>query len=156
MDAYSVVKTVHIISATILFGTGIGIANFMFFGLRTGVPALRRFASTMTVRSDFAFTLPAVVIQPLSGAWLVHMAGLDWTDLWLVATYGLYILAGACWIPVVVIQMRMKSMLDAQAGGAALNEAALDRLFRWWVTLGLPAFGGLVVVFYLMVAKPSW
>lgn len=156
MDAYSLIKTVHIVSAAILFGTGVGIANFMFFGLRTGVPALRRFASTMTVRADFAFTLPAVLIQPLSGAWLVHAAGLDWTDLWLVATYALYMLAGACWIPVVAIQMRMKSMLDAQANGAALDEAALDRLFRWWIALGVPAFGGLIVVFYLMVAKPSW
>jgi uncharacterized membrane protein len=30
MNTYLVVKTLHIVSATIVFGTGIGIANFMF------------------------------------------------------------------------------------------------------------------------------
>ena len=29
------------------------------------------------------------------------------------------------------------------------------QFLRWWVALGIPAFVALVVVFYLMVAKPS-
>lgn len=156
MDLYFVVKTLHVLSATVLFGTGAGIAYFMLTGHLTGVPAARRFAAGTTVRADMLFTLPAVIIQPLSGAWLVWQGGFDWTDRWLLITYGLYLLAGACWLPVVAIQMRMKALLEAEAAGASLDEAALSRLFRWWFALGWPAFGGLVVVFYLMVAKPSW
>ncbi len=156
MTAYLLVKTLHVISATILFGAGIGIANFMFQGYRTGVPALRRFAAARTVQADFMFTLPAVIVQPLSGAWLVEAGGFDWTDRWLAMTYALYLVAGACWIPVVLIQMRMKAMFDREAAGIALDHAALARLFRTWLALGLPAFGGLIVVFYLMVAKPTW
>jgi uncharacterized membrane protein len=156
LDLYFFVKTLHVLSATVLFGTGAGIAFFMLNGYLSGVPAARRFAAAATVRADFLFTLPAVVIQPLSGAWLVWRGGFDWSDRWLVSTYALYLIAGACWLPVVAIQMRMKAMLEAEAVTGSLDEAMLARLFRWWFALGWPAFGGLMIVFYLMVAKPSW
>lgn len=156
MDLYFFVKTLHILSATVLFGTGAGIAFFMLKGYLNGVPAARRFAAATTVRADFLFTLPAVVIQPLSGAWLVWHGGFDWFDRWLVFTYALYLLAGACRLPVVAIQMRMKAILEAEAVSGSRDEAMLKRLFHWWFALGWPAFGGLIVVFYLMVAKPSW
>lgn len=156
MDLYSLIKTLHIISATIVFGTGIGIANFMFFGSRSRVPVERAFAARMTVKADFLFTLPAVILQPLSGAWLVWQGGFLWDDYWLVVTYGLYLLAALCWVPVVFIQIRMKVMLEAHARGEAIDEAAYGRLFRKWFVLGWPAFGGLVVIFWLMVTKPTW
>jgi uncharacterized membrane protein len=156
MDTYLLVKTLHIVSATIVFGTGIGIATFMFLGHFSPDLAARAFATRITVRADFLFTLPAVIMQPLSGAWLIFHGSFAWNDYWLVLTYALYMLAGACWLPVVAIQMRMKAMLEAQARGAAFDEAACQRLFRWWFMLGWPAFGGLVAVFWLMVAKPTW
>ena len=95
-------------------------------------------------------------IAEIGGAWLIWRGGFDWTDYWLVLTYGLYLLAGICWLPVVAIQIRIKRMLDAEASGGRIDEAKLSRLVRWWFALGWPAFGGLVVIFYLMVAKPSW
>jgi uncharacterized membrane protein len=156
MNTYLLVKTLHVVTATIVFGTGIGIAYFMFLGHFNPDLAARAFATRMTVRADFLFTLPVVIVQPLSGAWLIFYGGFAWNDYWLVLTYTLYVLAGACWLPVVAIQMRMKAMLEAQARGAAFDEAARKRLFRWWFMLGWPAFGGLVVVFWLMVAKPPW
>ena len=156
MYLYFFVKTLHVLSATVLFGTGAGIAFFMLKGHQSNVPAARRFAAAATVRADFLFTLPAVIVQPLSGAWLVWKGGFDWRDRWLVVTYALYLVAGACWLPVVAIQMRMKAMLEAAAVTGNLDDAMLARLFVWWFALGWPAFGGLIVVFYLMVAKPSW
>ena len=156
MDLYFLVKTLHIISATIVFGTGIGIANFMFFGHRSGTPVERAFAARMTVKADFLFTLPSVIVQPLSGAWLIWQGGFLWDDYWLVVTYGLYLLAAVCWVPVVVIQIRMKAMLEGQLRGEAFDEAAYNRLFRTWFILGWPAFGGLVMIFWLMVTKPTW
>lgn len=156
MDLYLLVKTLHIISATIVFGTGIGIANFMFFGHRSALAQERAFATRMTVKADYLFTLPSVIIQPVSGAWLIWHGGFVWNDYWLVLTYGLYLLAGACWVPVVIIQMRIKEMLEAQLRGEPFNEATYDRLFRVWFVLGWPAFGGLLVIFWLMVTKPTW
>ena len=156
MDLYSLVKTLHIVSATIVFGTGIGIANFMFFGSRSRVPVERAFAARMTVKADFLFTLPSVIVQPLSGAWLVWQGGFLWGDYGLGVAYGVYLLAGVCWVPVVFIQIRMKIMLEAQVRGEAFDEAAYVRLFRNWFMLGWPAFGGLVVIFWLMLTKPTW
>ena len=156
LELYLFVKMLHVLSATVLFGTGAGIACFMLKGHLSGVPAARRFVAVTTGRADFLFTLPAVIVQPLSGAWLVWKGGCDWSDRWLAITYAPYLVAGACWLPVVAIQMRMKAMLEAEAVTACLDEARLSRLFGWWFALGWPAFGGLIVVFYLMVAKPSW
>jgi uncharacterized membrane protein len=128
----------------------------MFCGHRTGLAQERAFAARMTVKADFLFTLPSVIVQPMSGAWLVWHAGFLWNDYWLVLTYGLYLLAGACWVPVVIIQIRMKAMLEAQLRGKTFDKATYDRLFRVWLVLGWPAFGGLLVIFWLMVTKPTW
>ena len=103
MNLYLFIKTLHIVSATIVFGTGIGIANFVLFGHRSRLAQERSFAMRMTVTADFLFTLPAVIIQPLSGAWLVWHGGFVWNDYWLALRYGLYLLAGACWVPVVIM-----------------------------------------------------
>ena len=154
-DSYALIKTLHIVSATILFGTGIGTA-FFFWSSRKADDAARLFAARTTVRADFLFTLPAVVVQPLTGALLIARAGFDPGQFWLVASYALYLLAGLCWIPVVLLQIRMKRMLEAKAAGADFAEAEFERLRKIWFALGWPAFVGLLVVFVLMVTKPGW
>jgi uncharacterized membrane protein len=110
----------------------------------------------MTVRADFLFTLPAVVLQPLTGGWLIANGGIDPRAFWILTSIGLYVLAGLCWIPVVVLQIKMKKMLEAGVAGGTFDRQAYERLRRTWFLLGWPAFLGLVAVFWLMVAKPSW
>jgi uncharacterized membrane protein len=156
MDAYAIVKTVHIISATILFGTGLGTAFFFWRAHAPGNDAARLAIARTTVLADWLFTTPAVLLQPATGAWLIARAGFHWNDSWLTASYSLYVLAGLCWIPVVAIQLRMKQMLEGEAAGRPIDRRAYDRLFRSWFLLGFPAFGGLIVIFFLMVMKPSW
>lgn len=153
-DIYPIVKTLHILSATVLFGTGLGTA-FFFWSSRKCNDAGRLFAARTTVQADFVFTLPAVILQPLTGAWLIALAGLDWTDQWLVISYGLYFFAGLCWLPVVWIQYRMMRMLERKAAGGTFDAPRFERLRKTWFLLGWPAFGGLILVIYLMVAKPS-
>lgn len=155
VDAYSLVKALHIISATVLFGTGIGTA-FFFWSSRNSGDGARLFAAQTTVRADFIFTLPAVVLQPVTGIALIDLAGFDWANRWLVISYGLYLLAGLCWLPVVWIQHRMMRMLERKIAGGGFDESLFERLRRAWFLLGWPAFGGLIFVFYLMVAKPTW
>ena len=155
MDGYLVAKTVHVVSSTVLFGTGIGIAFFFLMGLRCGEPAVAWFAARTTVLADMLFTLTAGVVQPLSGFALIHLAGYDPWAPWLLWTYALYLLALACWLPVVWLQLRIRDLLGAKVAGGTIDEARLRRYFRWWFALGWPAFIGLVAVFFLMVAKPS-
>ena len=155
MDLYTSIKTLHIVSSTILFGTGIGIAFFMFQSWFTDNLQEKLYAARNTILADYLFTFPAVIIQPLSGIALIHIAGFDWSSFWLMATYAIYVFAGLCWLPVVWIQIELKNMcVEAYENGTELPEK-YDQLFRIWFLLGWPAFLGLVSVFYLMVAKPA-
>lgn len=154
MDAFLIVKTVHILSSTILFGTGIGIAFFMFRSWFSDNLQDKLYAAQNTVLADYCFTLPAVIIQPLSGFALIYMGGYDWMDLWLSATYVIYIIAGMCWLPVVWIQIQLKNMISQSIETGEPLPTSYDRFFKIWFLLGWPAFFGLVVVFFLMVFKP--
>lgn len=155
MDGYLLLKTVHILSSTVLFGTGLAIAFFFLMGLRSGDPAGAYLAARTTAIADMLFTLTAGIMQPLTGFALVRMAGIDPWSRWLVWTYALYVLALACWLPVVWLQLRMRDMLGAKMRGEAIDEPRLRRYFRVWFVLGWPAFLGLIAVFWMMVAKPT-
>ncbi len=154
MDGYIAIKVLHVLSASILFGTGLGIAFFMFVGMRSRILAQRLFAARATVIADFCFTLPAVVLQPLTGIFLIYHSGINWNSTWLLWTYGLYVFAGLCWVPVVFIQLRLHSILKSR--DFALNEIdqSFDKLFRLWIGLGFPAFFSVIAIYWLMIAKP--
>jgi uncharacterized membrane protein len=154
VDAYLLLKTIHVVSATILFGTGLGIAFFFFMGLRAD-PTGAYVAARTTVIADMLFTLTAGIVQPLTGFAMIHIAGIDPASRWLAWTYAIYAVALACWLPVVWLQVRMRDMLGAKVRGEAIDEARLRRYFRIWIALGWPAFLGLVAVFWLMVVKPT-
>ena len=155
MNEYLVVKWLHVLSSTILFGTGIGSAFYMLMASLGGDARVVHATVRKVVVADWIFTTPAVIVQPLTGFWLVHLAGFAWSSRWIAWSIGLYLLAGACWLPVVWMQIRMREMARLAAEqGAPLPE----RYYRWlrvWIALGVPAFLALVVVFYLMVAKPA-
>jgi uncharacterized membrane protein len=155
MNAYFIVKTLHILSSTVLFGTGLGIAFTMLRSYFSDDLKEKLFAARTTVLADYLFTAPAVITQPLTGFWLIRLGGFDWQDRWLLATFAIYIVAGLCWLPVVWIQIRLKQMvLSSLASGRPLPHH-YRRLFLTWFVLGWPAFIGLVAVFFLMVAKPA-
>lgn len=152
MDWYLVLKWLHILSSTVLFGTGIGTAFQMVWAMRTGRAETVHSAASGVVVADWLFTTPAGIVQPATGLALVHLAGFGWFEPWLMLTYAGYALAFACWAPVVRLQIRIRD-LTAQARGAPLPAEA-RRLYRIWFALGWPAFGALVGVFWLMVARP--
>jgi uncharacterized membrane protein len=155
MNLYLLAKTVHVVSAAVLFGTGLGIAFFFLVGIRSGQSATAWFAARTTVAADMIFTLTAGIVQPLTGFWMILVAGIDPLSHWLVVTYALYLIALACWLPVVWLQLRMRDMLAVQVAGGDFDKVRFDRYFRWWFALGWPAFVGLAIVFWLMVAKPA-
>lgn len=154
MDIYFIVKTLHILSSTVLFGTGLGIAFFMFRSYFSDNVQEKFYAARTTVLADYCFTFPAAVFQPISGFWLVWKSGYDWTSLWLMLTYDIYVLAALCWLPVVWIQIQLKQMLLHSITTAQPLPPRYSRLFKLWFCLGWPAFIGLVTVFFLMVLKP--
>ena len=152
-------KTAHILSAAVLFGTGLGIAFFTWFGyrhaMRAGDIGAMRATLRLTVVADAWLTAPAVVFQAVSGVVLVMLLGWPLWSAWSVAVWSLFLFTGACWLPVVWIQLRMRDVAEE----AARYEIALPpryfRLFRIWFRLGWPAFAGVIAIFALMIWKPA-
>ncbi|WP_426344211.1 DUF2269 family protein [Pseudoduganella sp. R-32] len=151
---YLTVKTIHILSSVLLVGTGFGTAFYLFFANRSRSVEAIAVVSRLVVRADWWFTTPAVIVQPLSGAWMIHLAGYPLDAFWIRASLALYVLAGACWLPVVWYQVRMgKLALAAHASNTALP-AQYWRYARRWELLGYPAFIAMLAVYWLMVHKP--
>jgi uncharacterized membrane protein len=154
MTIYALIKFVHIVSATVLFGTGLGTAFFMWMSHRTGNVVAIASTARITVRADWLFTTPAVILQPLSGVLLMRLVGYPATSSWLVVAIGLYVLAGACWLPVVALQLRMRDLAARAAREGCPLPSQYYRCMRRWFALGWAAFSAVLATFWLMVAKP--
>ena len=154
MSTYLLLKWLHILSSTILFGTGLGIAFFQWMTWRSGdLGAIAR-VTRLTVLADFVFTTPAVIAQLLTGVALLHLLSLPWSTPWVAAALALYGLTGACWIPVVFIQIRLARMAAAaHARQQALPPEFARQMWIWFI-LGWPAFLSVIGIFWLMVRKP--
>ncbi len=157
MNLYLFVKFVHIVSSVLLAGTGFGTAFYLFFANRSASLAAQAVVCRLVVRADLWFTTPAIIVQPISGLWLAHAAG--WPLLqtpWLVCATLLYCFAGACWLPVVWLQIRMARLAnEALAQGLAQAPPLYWRYARIWERLGYPAFAAVLVIFFLMSNKPA-
>ncbi len=150
---YLILKWIHILSATILFGTGIGSAFYLFAANRRKSVSDIYFATRHVVIADWAFTTPAVIIQLFTGIAMVHMAGFSYTDFWVLWGLILYAFAGVCWLPVVWMQIKMRDMAKLAVETGQPLPARYWRMDRWWIILGGLAFPAVIVVFYLMVFK---
>ncbi|HEX8987888.1 MAG TPA: DUF2269 domain-containing protein [Rhodocyclaceae bacterium] len=154
MSTYLIVKWLHIVSSVAMVGTGFGTAFYLFFANRSGNVQAISVVSRLVVRADTWFTFPAVIFQPLSGLWLMREAGWPLDTVWIAAAIGLYLLAGACWLPVVWLQIRLRDLAAAAAADGTALPPLYWRYARWWEWLGYPAFFAMAVVFFLMVVKP--
>lgn len=155
MEIYLAVKWLHILSSTVLFGFGAGTAWYMWNAHLTGKPGTIAEVGRMVVLADWIFTGGSGIVQPASGLYLVRAAGYSLASPWLLAAYGLYAIAFACWVPVVRLQIKAQRLAqEAYDSDAALGED-YRRTMRWWFALGWPAFAALLATFWLMVAKPQ-
>jgi uncharacterized membrane protein len=154
-DPYLWLKWVHVLSSTVLFGTGLGTAFQMWRAHRTREPRVIAAVAANVVWADWLFTLPSGVLQPLTGWGLVEMARYDPAEGWLVLAYALYALALACWVPVVVLQIRARDLARMAAAAQGHLPPAYFRVMRTWFVLGWPAFLSLIVIFVVMVQRPE-
>jgi uncharacterized membrane protein len=155
MDLYILLKYLHILSANLLFGTGLGTAFHGWMAHRSRNRAAIAVVGRNVVLADWLFTAPAVVVQPITGIALAHVAGFPLTSGWLLLSIALYVLVGACWLPVVWLQIRMHALA---AEAVRLGAPLPPRYFAYakiWFALGWPAFFGVLAIFYLMIAKPE-
>ena len=154
---YFWLKYIHILSATLLFGTGLGSAFYMYRAHMSKNNDAIAFASKNVVLADWLFTTPTVIIQPVTGIWLMHVMGYPWSTEWIVLALGLFIFMGACWLPVVWLQIQIYGFAkEALITGKPLYQnPKYVRYMKCWFFLGWPAFIAAIIIFYLMVFKPT-
>lgn len=155
MTAYFILKFLHIVGATVLLGTGAGIAFFMLMAHRTNDARTIAAVAGIVVTADFLFTATAVVAQPVTGVLLAMEVGYPLTESWILASVALYLVTGAFWLPVVWMQWRMRDLAEAAVAAGQALPALYHRLFRLWFAFGFPAFAAVIGIFWLMLAKPQ-
>jgi Predicted integral membrane protein len=151
---YLTLKWIHILSSTFLFGTGIGSAFYKFLADRGGNVQNIAQTNKHVVLADWFFTTPTVIIQPLTGVLLARTLGFPLSSSWLATSIALYFIAGACWLPVVYLQIRMRELSNQAAERNQPLDEHYWRMTRQWFWLGVPAFIAMVITYYLMVNKP--
>lgn len=155
-EGYLLWKTAHVLSAAILFGTGLGIAFFAWFGYRRAMRSRDmgglHMVLKLTVLGDLVLTTPAVIFQLISGLMLVRLNGWNFSSEWVLAAVGLYVLTGLLWLPVVALQIALSREADRTTAVADLSEG-FHRRFTVWFILGVPAFLLVLCLYYLMVSK---
>lgn len=148
-------RLVHVVGATVLFGTGAGIAFFMVMAHRTGDPKLIAHVAATVVIADTIFTATAVVFQPVTGYLLAQSIGWPLEEGWIALSLLLYVLTGVFWLPVVWIQIRLRDLARTASATGTPLPSAYHRLYRIWFACGFPAFFAVIGILWLMLNKPS-
>jgi uncharacterized membrane protein len=156
MTPYFILKFLHVVGATVLLGTGAGIAFFMLMAHLTGEAVKVAAVARIVVIADFLFTATAVVVQPVTGVALAWNVGYPLTEGWILLSILLYLFTGAFWLPVVWMQMRMRDLAEGAVAEGKPLPAAYHRLFWTWFAFGFPAFGAVLAILWLMITRPSF
>jgi len=155
MTFYLVLKYLHVMGASVLLGTGAGIAFFMLLAHLRGEPSIVAGVARIVVIADFVFTATAVVTQPITGVLLARTVGYSLWEGWIVWSIALYVLTGAFWLPVVWMQMSMRDLATEAVRRNQPLPLRYHQLFRLWFVFGFPAFGAVMAIFWLMIARPA-
>ncbi|HLL27733.1 MAG TPA: DUF2269 domain-containing protein [Xanthobacteraceae bacterium] len=155
MSYYLVLKFLHVIGTAVLLGTGAGIAFFLLLAHRTGRAEIVTAVARIVVVADFLFTATAVVAQPVTGILLARELGFSLRETWIALSMLLYLFTGALWIPVIFMQIKMRNLAEAAARKGRALPPEYHRLFRLWFAFGFPAFGAVLAIIWLMIAKPA-
>ncbi len=156
MSLFLLLKALHIVGATVLLGTGAGIAFFMLMAHRTRDARIIAHTAGVVVIADTLFTATAVVVQPITGGSLAWMAGYPVLTGWVAVSLVLYVVVGAFWLPVVWMQLRMRDIARRAVAENRELPPAYHRLWRLWFAFGFPAFAAVLGIIWLMTAKPNF
>lgn len=146
--SYQLLKLIHILSATLMIGTGFGSAFYLFFTYKRAQASTVKEVLKLVILADTIFTTPSVVIQLITGVMLSNLMGLTYTNwFWVVISVSFIVLI--LWVRAAFIQVKLKKILGQE------NEIPekFHRLMNAWFYLGVPSFLGSVFLYYLMVYK---
>ena len=154
MELVDFLRWTHAIGATVLLGTGAGIAFFMVMAHRTKDPVSIAHTAAIVVIADILFTATAAIAQPVTGIVLALNLGWPILEGWIAVSLALYVFIGLFWLPVVSIQAKMRDEARASVQSSAPLTSRYMRLYRIWFACGIPAFLAIVALLWLMIARP--
>ena len=154
MTLYFILKYLHVLGAITILGTGSGIAFFMLMAHRSRDAAFIARTAAVIVIADMLFTLTAVIAQPITGGVLMRLSSTGITERWLATSLLLYLVAGLFWVPVVFMQIEMRDLAREASEKRVPLPPRYFALFRRWFAFGIPGFGSVMIILYLMIAKP--
>ena len=146
-------KALHILSAALFFGTGLGSA---WYKLRAGLQsdlAVIAWVDAEVVRADWIFTIPSGLLLPLTGLGMVHLLHLPLSTPWIAWALGGYGIAGLTWLPAAALQLRMRRLSAAARDAQSPLPAAWTRAQLQWALLGIPSFLAAASTIWVMVTK---
>jgi uncharacterized membrane protein len=154
MTLFFLIEYLHVLGAIVILGTGTGIAFFMLMAHRSGnAEFIARTAATVVI-ADLLFTLTAVLLQPVTGGLLMMLSSTSLSERWLLASLALYAIAGLFWVPVIFMQIEMRDLARLAAEKDQALPPRYFALFRRWVLFGIPGFGSVMIILWLMIVKP--
>lgn len=156
MSPYLLLKVIHVLSAMLFFGTGLGSAWYKLRADRSGQLETIAWAQREIVRADWIFTVPSAVVLPVSGLAMAWVAGMPLSTPWLLLGLIGYAIAGLCWLPAAFLQIRMRRMVDEALREGTALPPAFHRANRTWMLLGLPSFAAAMGSIWVMVMKSGW
>jgi uncharacterized membrane protein len=155
MTIYFVIKYLHVLGAIVILGTGTGITFFMLMAHASKDAAFIARTAGVVVIADTFFTLSAVIAQPITGMELMIVQSYSIREHWILVSLALYVVAGLFWIPVVLMQAEMRDLARAAAAKGEPLPPRYFALFRRWFIFGIPGFGSVMIILWLMIAKPD-
>ena len=84
---YDILRFLHVIGATVLLGTGAGIAFFMVVSNLSADPRLIAHVGGIVVLADTVFTATAAIVQPITGSLLAREEGWPVLSGWVGLTH---------------------------------------------------------------------
>jgi len=150
---FLILKWVHILSAMLLLGTGLGSAFYVWRANRAGNLQAMRFVLRNVILADWLFTVPPIALLPVTGVWMMRLKGYAFSELWIWLSLVLFGIAGLCWVPAAVLQYKMKALAEQSPDKERLP-SRYWQYERLWSILGAAAFPPAIVIFTLMIFKP--
>ncbi|MBL4735110.1 MAG: DUF2269 domain-containing protein [Flavobacteriales bacterium] len=146
---YHILKLIHIVSATLMIGAGIGSAFYLFLSYKRYQASTLKDVLKLVVMADSVFTAPSIIIQFITGLMLSNMLSLTSTD-WFLIVMGVSGLILVMWLRAAFLQIKLRKILEKE------NEITPEfhYLMKVWFYLGVPSFLGALYLYYLMVYKP--
>jgi uncharacterized membrane protein len=154
MTAYFILKFLHVLGAIIILGTGGGIAFMMLQAHRSGDGAFIAATANTSLAATALLTTGAMVLQPFTGGLLMEMSSTSATEPWMIASLVLYAVASLIWLPVLFMQIEIRSLARSAMADRALLPPRYHTLFHRSLILGTLGFAAMLAILWLMIAKP--